>query len=212
VHEIVKRYVQRANNGDDVDVDLSVLAASLSWLPILDRPESPIAPLINTLRRVREALGEHYQAPAKPKRFRELFPDVRLYGDRMSFPYHQEILFTDGIVGGGVRFELIKTPAELQENRTFMGNCTWTYKERMEKGTHAIYRLHEGGEVYNAAMSASNGSWRVGEINSRFNRGNVPQSVRRVFEAFVRGLSADSAEAAQETAQVLRVKARFSVL
>jgi hypothetical protein len=214
VHERVREYVQKANKGIDVDVDLSVLAAGIGWLPILDRPESPIGPLINTLRQIREALGEAYTCPAKPKRFRDLFPDVRIYGDRMTFPHHPEVQATHGLTRRGVRLELVRTAAELQENRAYMGNCTWSYKNRMDKGTYALYRVHYDGHIYNAAMTAAAGTWRVGEVNSRFNRGNVPAIVHQTFRDLVRSMSAASAVEAQRGSEAasLRVKARFSVL
>lgn len=225
VHAAFKKYVKRANGGDDVDPDMSVLAAAVAWLPILDRPESPIAPLIHTLRNVRETLAEvlgddmqHlYSVPDKPKSFRALFPDVRLYGDQILFPYHREVLATDGRIKDGVTFDLITTVGELQENREYMGNCTWSYKARMEKGTHAIYRLHHDGAIYNASMSADGGRWKVGEVNARFNGRDghtVPASVRKAFDTFVRTLSAASAVETQKlsAASKVRIKARFSVI
>lgn len=214
VHEIIRTYVRKANSGDDVDPDLSVLAASLSWLPILDRPESPIAPLINTLQSIREAMGELYEAPAKPKRFRDLFPDVRFYGDKLIFPHHPEVLRTHGMMAHGIRFELVMTAAQLQANREYMGNCTWSYKGQMEKGTYALYRLHVGETIYNASMAVQAKRWQVREVNGRFNRGGVPDGVRDTFAALARGLSTHSAaeaEAGSEAAAV-RIRARFSVL
>ena len=88
------------------------------------------------------------------------------------------------------------------------------YKDRMDKGTYALFRLHHDGHIYNAAMVVTNGVWRTGEINSRFNSGGVPEGVRRSFGNMVRTMSNESAVAAQrgsEAAQ-LRIKARFSVL
>jgi hypothetical protein len=214
VHEVVKRYVKRANSGADVDPDLSVLAAKLTWLPILDRPESPITPLINTLQSIRDTLGDGYECPDKPKRFGDLFPDVRIYGEGVIFPFHRDVLRADRFSHKGVRFELVRTVGALQENRTFMGNCTWSYKSQMEKGTYALYRLHYGDHIYNAAMRSAGGRWTVGEINSRFNRGNVPTRVRTAFTEFVANMSRESAVEAEKgsEAAALRIRPRFSVI
>ena len=67
-----------------------------------------------------------------------------------------------------------------------MGNCTYLYRNEMEHGTYALFRIVTPGDVYNAAMTLDGqGRWRLREINSRFNRGGVPPDVKAGFDALI---------------------------
>ena len=84
--------------------------------------------------------------------------------------------------------------APLQRNANHMGNCTFSYRTRCENGQAFIGHLaYEDGE-YNFAILArrmADGStmWTAGEMNSRFNRGNVPQIVRTQLTRMIDSLN-----------------------
>lgn len=189
-NEIVRDTLERYNEGllkdKIIDPDVAVLASYIPWLTPAERPESPIGGLLDTLKGIRDEV--EYKWPEKPKSFSALFPDIRLYGGT-QFPFPNSVLTTDGReLIPDIRLELVRNATQLAENRTFMGNCTWSYKSQMEAGTYVLYRVHRGGEIYNAAMTLQRDRWVLREINSRFNRGNVPGNVRDAFMRFMNQL------------------------
>lgn len=182
--------------GKVLDPDIGLISSYIPWIPLEDRTESPISillrELMSNLRRI-----EGFELPDKPKTFKSMFPDIRLIiGD--GFPFTPQIMSTNGIMlMNGVRLEVVSTPAALMENRTYMGNCTWSYKHRMEKCEYVLYRIHDTRQghdtIYNASMTiqtnrANIQSWSLGEINSRHNRGQVPTDVRQAFTEFVKAV------------------------
>jgi len=169
------------------DPDTAVLASNLSWLNPTERPESPIGSLLDTVQELVTELD--YELPEKPKKFSELFPNVRMYGGK-QFPFTSSVYMRDNVVlVPGVIASIVQDSIRLAENGKYMGNCTWSYKKRMESGSYVLYRITaQNGDIYNGAMTLSGDKWNVSEINSRFNRGQVPQDVRTAFSAFVKAM------------------------
>lgn len=189
VREMVADYTLQLDKGKVVDPDIALISSYFPWLEISERPESPIGSLVDTLITVVEQT--EWKFPEKPQKFSDLFPNVRFYGAD-GFPFADNVYLTDGYSSNEIQFELVKTAASLAENRTYMGNCTWSYKNRMEAGTYVLYRLHYKGHIYNASMVTNNRKgFSVSEVNSRHNRGNVPQAVRDLFNTFVRNMVFD---------------------
>lgn len=189
-NELIVEALEKYNNDflDEkmIDPDMALYSSYLPWLEINQRPESPIASLIDNLLTIVELLD--FKHPEKPKNFRELFPDVKLYG-KVGFPFDEHILQTEGkMLLPGVRMEIVMNATALSENRDYMGNCTWSYKSGMEKGTYVLYRIHQGETIYNGALMLTKNRWSVREINSRHNRGNVPANIKNAFDAFAKSL------------------------
>jgi len=185
--ESLEKYNEALQKEKLVDPDTGVLASHLSWLKPLERPESPVGSLLDNLHEIISDID--YKMPEKPKSFSEMFPNIKLYGGT-RFPFPTSVLVTDGkTLLPGVRLELVNNATQLADNRTYMGNCTWGYKGRMEKGEYVLFRILDGENVYNGSMIADkNGQWRLGELNSRFNRGDVPTKVRTAFSTFIGSL------------------------
>lgn len=183
IRDSLKRYNTALLKGKVVDPDIALLASYIKWLKIDERPESPVGSLLDNLIYLKNEVD--FDFPEKPKSFASLFPNITFYGGA-HFPFPNSIIFTDGKnLTPSAKLEVVKTATELAENRTFMGNCTWSYKGRMEKGEYVLYRVHHNGEIYNGSVVLSGTKWRLGELNSRFNRGTVPPEVRTAFNAFI---------------------------
>jgi hypothetical protein len=187
IRETLDSYNDDLVRGKLVDPDTAVLASHITWLAPLERPESPIGSLLDNLHKAVTEL--EYTLPEKPKSFSGMFPNVKLYGGA-TFPFPNAVLLADGRpLTATTRFELVSNATKLSENKTYMGNCTGSYKARMEKGEYALFRIIHGQEIYNASMITNDKNvWRVGEVNSRFNRGQVPTDVRAAFSKFVKEL------------------------
>lgn len=185
IREALKKYNDFLMKEKIMDPDVALYASMLPWLSPSERPESPVGSLLDTIKEIVDTVD--YDLPEKPKKFADLFPDIKLYGGN-EFPFPYSVLDTDSRnLIPNVRMELVRNATVLADNRTYMGNCTWSYKNRMEKGEYALYRLHHDGEIYNAAMTLNGNAkrWSMGEINSRFNRGQVPHKVAEAFKGFV---------------------------
>lgn len=195
IRDAIERYSDNQLDEKIVDPDFAVFAGGIKWLAPRERPESPVASLVSVVQQLPEVIDE-YEFPEKPKRFNDLFPNIRLYGEQAiarAFPIIREALTLDGQTLNGVQFEVVRNAVELEANKTFMGNCTWSYKGQMEKGMYILFRMHYQGEIYNAATAFNqrnngDGSWGIREVNSRFNRGAVPQKVRDLFSDLVKQL------------------------
>lgn len=174
--EKLQHYTHELVRGVPVDPDVAVFSGYLKWVPTQIRPESPVSAVLQTYLELCELI--QYEPPKAPEGFEKMFPNVQLYSGEM-FPYHDSITQLEG-QHGNLRVEVIRTAGALEENRQFMGNCTGSYLQRLLKGTTFILRIHDhAGNVYNAAASGSEGGqWRLGEVNSRHNRGQVPNNVR----------------------------------
>jgi hypothetical protein len=186
-----------------VDPDTAVLASNLPWLTPVERPESPIGSLLDTVQTLVKELD--YELPEKPKKFSELFPNIRMYGGK-QFPFPASVYMRDNVVlVPGVVGSIIQDSVRLAENRDYMGNCTWSYKDRMEAGSYVLYRITaQNGDIYNASMNLRNGKWSVSEVNSRFNRSNVPQIVHTAFAEFVKSLPVVDPRETQERIEVYK--------
>jgi hypothetical protein len=186
VREMLAAYNDDLAKEKYVNPDIAVLASHVQWLKPFERPESPVGGLLDTLKFLHEELDHEF--PKKPTTFASMFPDIKLYGDRL-FPFPDAVMSKDrqNLVGS-VSIEVVKDAIALAANRDYMGNCTWSYKNRMEQGSYVLFRLLDGEKVYNAAMVLGKKSWTTGEINSRFNRGEVPTEVRAAFSNMVNSL------------------------
>lgn len=202
-------YLDKFNDGVLVHPDVSVLASNLDWLPVNVRPETPSTTLLRALVKWRGLLSEvdaeRSAWPAKPAKFSDLFPAVRLV-DGNTFPLPLEAFRLDGYPLGttGLSLRLVQNAPMLDANRTYMGNCTWSYKGQMEKGSYALFQILRPGSsepLYNAAVTHSAQGWRMGEINSRFNAGQVPDAVRSAFREVPKILGDPITEEALEGAK-----------
>jgi hypothetical protein len=168
------------------DPDVAVM---LSYIPGLlpdDRPPSPVPALLAALVL---SLGEdedNWELPEKPVEWSELYPAA----SRVQFPipaklkdWHGRRL--PGIAGADI--ELMLSPDALQRNATFMGNCTFSYNPRCLHGTAVIGRISWDGNHYNFAVNGQGEQWALGEVNSRFNHGQVPEPLRQALGRFVAG-------------------------
>ncbi|RJL19962.1 hypothetical protein [Bailinhaonella thermotolerans] len=179
---------EKMRKGDHIDPDLALWASHLPWLDPMDRPETPITWLVRTLKQSITPDPESGQVNLdilgkKPKQWAALYPQAsaeefptapllrRLRGKRLPLPEGRP---APGGTAEQAIIDPILSPAELAENRSYMGNCTWTYLDRLKRGSHVLLKLDLDGERYNAALCASGPTWAVGEVNSRFNRGRVP--------------------------------------
>jgi hypothetical protein len=192
IREALTNYNNALLKGKVVDPDIALLASHIKWLEIDERPESPVGSLIDNLITLKNEI--EFDFPEKPKSFSALFPNITFYGGA-NFPFPNSILSTDGKdLANVAKLEVVKTATDLAANRTYMGNCTWSYKNRMEDGKYVLYRVHRNGEIYNGSLTLVNNRWRLGEINSRFNRGAVPADIRAAFSKFIDGLPAMQAD------------------
>ena len=181
-----------------VDPDVALLASYIPWLSSDERLESPVSGLLDILLQVTSTL-ENYRFPDKPRSFTELFPNIMLY-ETTEFPFTPTVLGQDRrALTKDSSLEVVRNSHQLQENRQYMGNCTWSYKNRMEKGEYVLFRIHQGNTVYNGSMTLDKkqGTWRLGEINSRHNRGGVPEDIRAAFRKFISELRLSKTELAQ---------------
>ena len=94
--------------------------------------------------------------------------------------------------GGGLTAKVLATKHELITNANYMGNCTAGYAKRIASGRSVVLALVDGDGVtqYNAAFEKSPlGTITVGEVNSRFNRGQVPDDVRATLSLWAEELA-----------------------
>ncbi len=153
------------------------------------RPENPIPTMVETLEFI---LGEESPAtatPKKPSSWKSLYPAASL----RAYPIPDHILARDGEkltaeVGTSLHVELIRTPHDLHANGGYMGNCTFSYNSRCQNGDWIIAKAHAGGQIYNFSLTRRHDGWAVGEINSRFNGGGVPDLVRNTINRFAAAL------------------------
>lgn len=174
--------------GEYVNPDTAVLMSAIPWLAPGDRPESPITWLVNSvISAYTDPETGEFDAnalPDKPKEWVELYPEIANAG-KFPFPNAVWKLHNSALPGTAVTVQLIRNAVELDHNRTFMGNCTGGYRTQMENGSYALFRIDDHAGTYNASMRLTGGRWALGEINSRFNRGNVPPEIRAAFETLI---------------------------
>ena len=188
-HRLIEGLEELAANhraGHLLDPDVMLLASYIPWLSPAQRPESPITWLVKTLvasltdRETGEIKVD--VLPNKPKKWVELYPPAELTG----FPFPAGVYKLHNTTLPSLRdcrVEVVRNPAELAANRDYMGNCTWSYKGSMEAGTYVLFKLWQEGHCYNASATADGNTWHLREINSRNNRGGVPDDIRNAFVA-----------------------------
>lgn len=216
----LEKYMEDFTSGKQIDPDASVLASGLSWLRVFRRAEAPTSSIIRSLANWLDMLEEDennsYSLPKKPKRFSDLFPGGALVSAG-TFPLPVMAFAADGAQLGmtGFYLRLVKNEPMLSANRRYMSNCTYSYKSGMEKGSYVLFQIIKNGEsdpTYNASASqrGSNGKWSVGEINSRFNGGNVPDNIRSEFKKFAEIMSGDLQKVPSKDAKAIKDRvARF---
>lgn len=172
------------------DADVPVL---LSFVPELlpdERAESPIVALIETLAKdLGEDLDDLSTRPEKPEEWADLFPAA----SREGFPMPNRMARLDKVEIPqlpGAKVTMMRHADLLQRNAQHMGNCTFGYRGRSEAGTAFIGHLaYRDGEYNFAVMQRTTAAgvvtWHPGEINSRFNRGAVPNEVRAAVTALI---------------------------
>jgi hypothetical protein len=186
-----KREFLEALAGSD-DEDHRVLASYIPFLKPGDRPESPVSTMIALLLTVRGGPAEIDLSamPKDPDDWSALYPHASL----VPFPYDK--VFSDihgqrmpGLPGADIF--IIPNADELKKNGEFMGNCTFSYRDRCEQGSHVIGRCTYAGIEYNFSIRRQTQThWAVGEVNSRFNHGNVPPEVRESVDRLINGVNA----------------------
>lgn len=178
--------------GKPVDPDTALHASLLPWLPIRDRPEAPAFWLLRVLaagytdRDTKQM--DVSLLPNRPKQFADMYPEAGAVG----FPFPAGVYGLDRSTietgDGNIVVEVVKNPAELAENRDYMGNCTMSFKGQMESGGYVLFRLWHNEQCYNASTRHVQHAWVLDDINSRFNGGDVPNAVRDAFTHLLPGL------------------------
>lgn len=191
LYDYIKEYNNDYAHGRMLNPEVALLISNIPWLPIADRPETPVVSLVKELSRL--VTDYKIELAKKPKVFSELFPNMNFSSSGLTFPFDPMLYtLTNNITlpDTHARIEIVKNTSELSENRTYMGNCTWSYLSSMEKGTYVLYRITDvDGKIYNAAANIrENHRLTFDQINSRFNRGNVPPEIRQAFIVMITAL------------------------
>jgi hypothetical protein len=177
------------------DMDHQVLATHIPFLKPGERPESPASSMIAMLLTSRggPVVFNPAEMPRDPEEWKDLYPDASL----AYFPYHPIFRQINGrpMPGlTGAEILIIRNANQLRRNADHMGNCTFGYLTRCETGNHVIGRTTYDGTDYNFALTSRNGQeWGLGEINSRYNHGNVPPAVRDSVGRLINGVNASIA-------------------
>ena len=83
----------------------------------------------------------------------------------------------------------LESPREVRRNATFMGNCTANYIPKIRRTQSVLFAACErnGTRVLNVEVRRDDDSspWSLGEVNSRFNTGEVPTGVREEIAAIL---------------------------
>lgn len=171
------------------DPDVAVLLAQLVDLPPGDRPENPVPAMIDALEFMLDGADPVKTLPKKPDGWGSLYPE----GSLKEYPIPALVRAWDWAEfpdTPGAVIELIRTPHALFENRDYMGNCTGGYNQRCQTGTWVLGKVHYQNEMYNISIWNRGGGWHTSEINSRFNRGGVPQELLLGFRNWTAQLNA----------------------
>ena len=182
--------------GEAVTPDIAIFLSAIPWLAPNQRPESPINSLLRNLVAIRED-DDSFRMPKKPNTIKDLFPnlDFSTLG-KFDFPFDPNVIrfsqtaemFKKAAGNEEKKFNLITGKTALAQNARHMGNCTLSYERNMEQGKYALFYIKDGENEYNAAIQLRGDKWTVGEINSRFNRGGVPQNFRTAFNQAINNL------------------------
>lgn len=173
------------------DPDVNVMLAQLVDLPPAARPENPVPAMIDALEFLLADASPAETLPRKPEGWGSLYPQGSL--NEYPIPAIVQVWDWAEFPGApGAIIELIRTPHALFENRDYMGNCTGGFNQRCETGNWVLGKVHYRNEMYNISIYCNGpaDAWRTSEINSRFNRGQVPNELRTGFTAWVTELNA----------------------
>lgn len=176
--------------GEHIDPDVNLMLSRLVDLPPKARPFNPVPEMIDALEFLLANNSPAETLPKKPDGWASLYPK----GSLEEYPIPPLVQLWDwaefpGTPGSVI--ELIRTPHALFENKDYMGNCTGGYNERCMTGDWVLAKVHYDNALYNAAIVTTGpGQWGASEINSRHNRGNVPDELRKGFWAWVDALNA----------------------
>ena len=92
---------------------------------------------------------------------------------------------------------VLDSSRKLTTNANYMGNCTAGYASFVASGDIVIAALDDasGRTKYNVSFRpVGDGTWHIGEINSRFNEGNVPDEVQRACEQLAESLVSEGTQ------------------
>lgn len=167
--------------GDFVHPDIAVYLSALPWLAPDQRPESPVGGLLKYLLLILKHT-ENRKAPKKPRAFSDLFPAIYLQAGALNaypMPPQMRRLADGSFAGYSVR--IIRSKAELAENAKFMQNCTLSYDDRLRVGKVVLLEASKNGDDHhNISLNLEgDGTWRLGEVNTRFNRSSDVDSALR---------------------------------
>jgi len=203
---------QKLSSGETVDPDIAVHASALPWLLPGERPETPITWLLRTLCAgltpdAATGVVQVEDMPEKPKSFRALFPEASL--EEFAISAHVRHLDRTLLPGtGDVVIEVVHNAVELEANRTYMGNCTYSYLAQLRQGRNLLFKLWRGSDCYNAMAYQSSVGWNVTQVNSRFNRGGVPADIANAFRALTASLPTAAQTPAEDPSRRQRITAR----
>jgi hypothetical protein len=178
------------------DEDHKVLVSHIPFLKPNDRPESPAATMIALLLTARGGPAEFdfTTMPKDPGEWAELYPRASL----IPFPYPSVFKEINGqrMPGlAGCDIMIIKNADQLKENGDYMGNCTFSYLQRCQTGDLVIGRSTYEAVDYNYELRKdANGTWIAGQLNSRFNGGQVPPAFATAIGRLLNGVNAIIAE------------------
>jgi|GEM_PF-7075153 len=187
--------------------------AELIDLPASLRPVSPIATLVGDAVKHLDHLGA---VPTRPKTWLDLTEPPQTD----PYDYPPEIAELDGLVLDAAwswTIRLPASPADLDRNGRWMGNCTFTYyEEDVAAGKMVILVIHgPDDQRWNAELALQRGRWMLGEVNSRWNRREVPPALHRLLSELTRQLNdpdaADSEPTHAEIGPPPRVRPPFRV-
>jgi hypothetical protein len=165
------------------DEDHRVLASHITALRANERPESPLSHMVALLLAVRGGPAEFdpTEMPPDPETWEELYPEASMD----AFPLAPAVRALQGATLPGlaeVRITVLRNANLLKLNSEFMGNCTGSYHLRCQNAERVVFFSAYNGMEYNYAFSRVGHNYGVGEVNSRFNRGNVPPEFRLAVE------------------------------
>lgn len=187
IAELSEDYSEKLKAGENVHPDIAVYLSSLPWLAPYQRPESPVGGLLKFLNHVLESIGDDVPKPKKPRTFSELFPNVYLQeGAYDKYPIYPHLEILDGKEIGKHRISVIKNRVALTENAQYMGNCTASYEGRIKKGKQTMLFSDDGEKQHNIlVIMRENGSWALGEVNTRYNRGDNDPQLYQAMQKYV---------------------------
>lgn len=196
---LAETFRKQLMSGAAVTPDVAIFLSAIDWLAPNQRPESPINSLLRNLVRLREE-DESFRMPKKPNTIRDMFPhlEITVDKDKIDFPVDPQILESvrnKSFFESADKLDLILSKNALAQNANHMGNCTagQHYTKKISEGKCAILYIQVGNSEYNAALNLSyNNKWTLGEVNSRYNRGQVPTELQKSLAKSVQNLNAVS--------------------